>query len=326
MLTAPFPWFGGKRKVAKVVWDRFGNTHNYVEPFAGSLAVLLGRPSTPQIETINDTNGFLVNFWRAVRWAPEAVAKYCEWPITELDLNAWHNYLAGIIGLDEALRADPRFFDVELAGKWVWGQCCWIGEGFADFNFRQHSKGLTSHGKGVTSRKMQIPNSHGSGIHARKMHAGRTPGCLGKAYRDNLVDRFKELSSRLMNVKMACGDFTRVLTKPFTTFHGLTSIFLDPPYGVKKRTRCYGSHDSRTVAADCRNWCLENQNNKQLRIALCGYEGEHEELLENGWTVHCWSTDGGYSNRGDNDNRHKERIFFSPHCLPERKQLELFAT
>lgn len=44
MLRAPFPWFGGKRKVAEEVWRRFGRVENYVEPFFGSGAVLLGRP------------------------------------------------------------------------------------------------------------------------------------------------------------------------------------------------------------------------------------------------------------------------------------------
>ncbi|KKM69533.1 hypothetical protein LCGC14_1449830, partial [marine sediment metagenome] len=43
-LKAPFPWFGGKRRVADKVWERFGDVPNYVEPFAGSLAVLLERP------------------------------------------------------------------------------------------------------------------------------------------------------------------------------------------------------------------------------------------------------------------------------------------
>ena len=44
-LRAPFPWFGGKRKVADAVWQRLGRVGNYVEPFFGSGAVLLGRPS-----------------------------------------------------------------------------------------------------------------------------------------------------------------------------------------------------------------------------------------------------------------------------------------
>lgn len=32
-IPAPFPWFGGKRRVADVVWQRFGHVGNYVEAF-----------------------------------------------------------------------------------------------------------------------------------------------------------------------------------------------------------------------------------------------------------------------------------------------------
>ena len=37
-LQAPFPWFGGKSQVAHIVWERFGNVPNYVEPFFGRTA------------------------------------------------------------------------------------------------------------------------------------------------------------------------------------------------------------------------------------------------------------------------------------------------
>ena len=43
-LRAPFPFFGGKASIARDVWMRFGDVPNYVEPFCGSCAVLLGRP------------------------------------------------------------------------------------------------------------------------------------------------------------------------------------------------------------------------------------------------------------------------------------------
>jgi DNA adenine methylase len=56
-LRAPFPWFGGKSRVADIVWDRFGDVANYVEPFFGSGAVLLARPHPPRIETVNDLHG-----------------------------------------------------------------------------------------------------------------------------------------------------------------------------------------------------------------------------------------------------------------------------
>lgn len=43
-MNAPFPYFGGKSRVADLVWSRFGDVKNYVEPFCGSCAVLLKRP------------------------------------------------------------------------------------------------------------------------------------------------------------------------------------------------------------------------------------------------------------------------------------------
>ena len=67
-LKAPFPYFGGKSKAAPLVWERFGDVANYVEPFAGSLAVLLSRPSdhTHAKERVNDKDGYISNFWRAL--------------------------------------------------------------------------------------------------------------------------------------------------------------------------------------------------------------------------------------------------------------------
>ena len=75
MIDAPFIWFGGKRRVAPEVWARFGNVHNYVEPFFGSGAVLFGRPEIGNIETINDLDGFVSNFWRAVKLSPDETAE-----------------------------------------------------------------------------------------------------------------------------------------------------------------------------------------------------------------------------------------------------------
>lgn len=35
-LKDPFPYFGGKSRVAPLVWQRLGNPINYIEPFFGS--------------------------------------------------------------------------------------------------------------------------------------------------------------------------------------------------------------------------------------------------------------------------------------------------
>ncbi|WP_366558510.1 DNA adenine methylase [Phenylobacterium sp.] len=128
-IRAPFPWFGGKSRVASVVWSAFGDVPNYVEPFAGSLAVLLGRPHAPKIESVNDKDCFLSNFWRALQADPAEVARWADWPVNEADLEARHHALVGSLDRERVMR-DPEYFDARLAGWWVWGVCSWIGSGW----------------------------------------------------------------------------------------------------------------------------------------------------------------------------------------------------
>jgi hypothetical protein len=92
-LKAPFPWFGGKSSVADLVWERFGNVQNYVEPFFGSGAVLLNRPHAPSTETVNDLDCLLANFWRALQHEPEAVAEYADNPVNEADQHARYGHV-----------------------------------------------------------------------------------------------------------------------------------------------------------------------------------------------------------------------------------------
>lgn len=129
-LRAPFPWFGGKSRASHLVWAAFGDVANYVEPFAGSLAVLLGRPTEPRVETVNDLDCYLANFWRAVQAAPMEVARHADWPVNEADLISRHRWLVAQAEFREKMRRDPEFFDVRIAGWWVWGLSQWIGSGW----------------------------------------------------------------------------------------------------------------------------------------------------------------------------------------------------
>jgi DNA adenine methylase len=131
VLRAPFPYFGGKRRAASLVWEALGNVANYVEPFAGSAAVLLARPHVGRCETINDLDGMVANFWRAVRSQPDAVAEACDWPVIEADLHARHLWLIGQReSLTARLIADPDWCDPKAAGWWCWGAAAWIGDGW----------------------------------------------------------------------------------------------------------------------------------------------------------------------------------------------------
>jgi DNA adenine methylase len=72
----PFTYFGGKTAIAGQIVAALPPHEHYVEPFAGSLAVLLAKPPA-RIETINDPNGDLMNFWRVLRERPGDLERVC---------------------------------------------------------------------------------------------------------------------------------------------------------------------------------------------------------------------------------------------------------
>jgi hypothetical protein len=99
-------------------------------------------------------------------------------------------------------------------------------------------------------------------------------------------------------------------------------VFLDPPYSFEVRDLYLYAEDDAAISEQVRAWAIEHGDDPDLRIALCGYEGEH--VMPDGWTVHAWKAARGYAAE-DNDNRSRERIWFSPHCLPlETAQASLF--
>jgi len=133
-LVAPFPWYGTKRVPAAEIWARLGDVDHYIEPFAGTLSVLLARPGPLRrsaAETVNDADCLLANFWRAVRSDPDAVAEAADWPVNEADLHARHLWLANRgHEIAERVTWDPEFYDAQVAGWWVWGVSAWVGGGW----------------------------------------------------------------------------------------------------------------------------------------------------------------------------------------------------
>lgn len=129
---APFPWFGGKSKAAPLVWDLLGDVPHYVEPFYGSGAVLLNRPHPANrpyySETVNDLDGFVVNFWRAVQWHPVETAEAASWPVAEADKTARQvALLRWKDGALDRLAGDATWCDPVMAGWWAWAVCVHIG-------------------------------------------------------------------------------------------------------------------------------------------------------------------------------------------------------
>ena len=320
-LAAPFPYFGGKALACETVWAALGDPVNYVEPFAGSAAMLLGRPNPGKVETINDADGFVANFWRAVSNDPDAVTRHADWPCSEADLEARHAWL---VNRSERLRwqlEDPDFYDAKVAGWWVWGACNWIGSGWC----AGEGPHLTNGVRLFDSRK--LPHlSAGQGINRKLPHLGDAG--RGEHPRSAYIREWMmKLAERLRDVRVTCGDWTRVVKDSVTTRHGMTGVFLDPPYTLGKMDYAAGGVGGE-LANSVREWCKKNGDNELLRIVLCGHEHEHDELLQHGWHLRTWTARKGYAVTDEAvANSASETLWCSPHCVGSAStaQAALFA-
>lgn len=350
-MKAPFVWFGGKRRVASIVWDALGDVDNYVEPFAGSLACLLERPHNMRdgqrrAETVNDADGFIANFWRALSKAPDEVARWCDWPVNEVDLFARHLWLVntGRSRLLNGLEADPDYYDAQIAGWWVWGINAWIGSGWCsgkgpwrlDSGIVRQLPHLGDAGKGV-NRKLPHLGDAGQGVNRQLPHLGnagrgvnRQLPHLGNRGADKPSGRtsnpsgvygyFAALADRLRDVRVCCGDWSRVTTRGALSYGSTVGVFLDPPYLGDVRTADLYACDDHSIAHTVRNWCIENGDDPRLRIVLAGYSDEHDHLMPASWRRHRYSASVAYqraeNKAGQNaQNRHKEVLWFSPACI-----------
>jgi len=338
-MKAPFPWFGGKSRVAHLVWDRIGNVPNYVEPFFGSGAVLLERPWPAETESVNDLDCMVANFWRALQHDPEGVAEAADNPVNEADQHARHLWLCSAEDFRERMKTEPEFYDAKIAGWWVWGQCIWIGAGWcarqlphlgdAGKGLNRQLPHLGDAGTGV-HRKLPHLGDAGTGVHRTRPHLGNagtgvqesdlTSGTLA---RGQILAYMRALAERIRKVRVCCGDWSRLCGPSVTIKHGITGVFLDPPYADEAgRTDNLYASDSGSVAHAVAAWALEWGEHRDMRIALCGYEGEH--AIPASWECVEWKARGGYGSQGNGSGREnagRERIWFSPHCLKPKQGL-----
>lgn len=268
-----------------------------------------------------------------MREDPDAVAYHADYPAIESDLHARHPWLVRQReSLTDRIQGNPDYYDAKIAGWWVWGMSLWIGSGFCSGNgpwVQEDGDLVNQKGAGQGARKNLIHLGNAAqGVEKKRIHlsnAGR--GVRKSSQKDSIQEWMRTLSDRLRSVRVCCGDWKRITGPTVTTANGLTGIFLDPPYGeLAGRDSQLYAKESLTVAYECQQWCIENGKNKLMRIALCGYQGEHEILAEYGWQPYYWKANGGMANTGHGkgkDNAKREVIWFSPHCLQDT-QMSMF--
>ena len=350
----PFPYPGGKRRWAAEVWRAFGkDCIVYSEPFMGGGAVLLLNPKPCAREVCGDRSPQIVNFWRAVKHDPEAVAFHADLPTSQFELTArgridwaWSQDAA------ERLAADEGHYDAQRAGVWAWGQSNSIG---LDFGLRGQDKvpaatsgrhASAGGGVGVRQQAGQVPSvalqspagrgvqqhtgevprvnhecaNSGQGLQ-QQADAGMAPG-KGPMPFDGfrLLPWILWLHHRLRRVIVLCGDWTSCVTPTYLVHNDErqrpAAVFLDPPYKTAKQMKSkYGIADAEAddVATAAYQWAVRQADDPRFRIAFCCHEGDFP--LPDGWTAQTDEFKG--IRRADRRAANRDCVMFSPACFPQ---------
>jgi site-specific DNA-adenine methylase len=270
-MRTPWPIWGGKGRVAAAVWRRWGDPAYYFEPFVGAGAVLLGRPRPGKYEFIGDLDGLISNFWRSTKYAPHEVAEWADDPPNGIDKVARLNYLESRLPeLVARLEADTDYHDARLAGYYAYTQSLSV---------------------------------YGGGSHnGPSLRLDRPAGFMRERARGTLYDYVRQLAQRLANVTVYHGHWGRMARCALRMPGRDTGVFLDPPYGKAsgRRPGLYTT-DSHSVARYVKRWALAAAKTG-VRVALCGYDGEHDDMPAD-WEEFPWASQWGQT---------RERIWFSP--------------
>ena len=102
-----FGWYGGKFNHLEWLLPLLPAAHHYCEPFSGSAAVLLNRAPSP-VETYNDVDGEVVNFFRILRDQPAELERMIS--LTPFSREEFHRAITGAMrGMTDLERA-RRFY------------------------------------------------------------------------------------------------------------------------------------------------------------------------------------------------------------------------
>jgi hypothetical protein len=135
-----------------------------------------------------------------------------------------------------------------------------------------------------------------------------------------LAAYFARLSDRLRRVRFLCGDWRRACKDSVTVNHGLTAVFLDPPYPQAEHDMAYHEAEAGDVWYQAAAWAVERGTDKRLRICIAGYWSETTDaLFPATWERQRWEARGGYANQKADGrgraNAKRECLWYSPHCI-----------
>lgn len=292
-MKPPFAYYGGKTNIAADIVRLLPAHQHYVEPYAGSLAVLLAKPPS-RMETVNDLDGLIMTFWRVLRDRPDDLMRVCA--LTPHSRAEYRASAEGVVGNREAarlVRVDEvdEVDEVELARR-VW---CSLAQG------RGGSLRTTGW------RHFQDPGSRGPiGM----------PGYLG-----SYVERMRSVAGRLAAVSLEC--------KPAVELIGLYGrhpevlLYLDPPYlGTVRGSRQY-LHEMSSESDHLE--MLAAARASSASVVISGYDSELYAAELAGWFSTRIETYTGQGNHTESDDRRTE-VLWSNRPIAAAQQFDFTST
>jgi len=244
------PWFGGKRTLAPVIIEELGKHRAYWEPFCGSMAVLMAKPTCRQ-ETVVDLHGDLINLARVIRNVDMGTALYKRLRRTMM--------CEGTLREACELLANSYVCDMPDVGRaWAFFLTAWMG--------RNGSVGTEGHARTATFCIRYTANGGDSATRFR-----------------GAVESIPAWRRRMRNVTILNRDAFDVIEK-IADEPGCV-IYADPPYLVKGATYVHdfgegfmGQDDHARLAAALARF-------KKTRVVVSYYDHPRLADLYAGWTV-----------------------------------------
>lgn len=246
-MRTPLTYYGGKQRLAGQIVPLMPAHRVYLEPFAGGAAVLFAKPRAER-EVLNDLNGQIRRFWRAVRDEPEELAR--------------------VIALTPYSRAE-------------WEEC----RNPIDRTWRRPSFHVDEAITDIEAARQLLVSIDQS--FSRSQHGWSPPSILfdrrGRwqaGVWQNLPDKIMAVVDRLSGVALESYDAVDLIPK-YDVPHSL--IYCDPPYPLESRLapdRMYAVDDDGTLWPRLLEVLKSIEN---AAVIVSGYAGDW--LDELGWRM-----------------------------------------
>jgi len=265
------PYFGGKRTLAPAIVEELGPHLAYVEPFCGSMAVLLAKPRSAQ-ETVNDLHGDAVNL--AMVLASEICRGLYDRLARTIMVEAIHLQARTRVTAEPACPTDgPEAVDESHVDRAYWFfVMSWMG--------RNGISGTTAAQTNQNIACRWTPGGGGGGVRFA-----------------NAVESLPAWHQRLRSVMILNRDGFEIIER-IADADGM-AVYVDPPYLADSRSSGKYTHD------------FEPDDHKRLahllgrfqtaRVVVSYYDHPDLQVLYPGWTIRrcdCNKTTSIQNNRG----------------------------